>query len=234
MSILGAAALAAGDIFSKPFRRVLWTSLGLTIALFAALFLGVQFALSYLDFARFDWLEPLIAILTGLGLLAAFVFLAAPVTALFAGLFLDRVAGLVEAVHYPYDSPGKPLPAIRSLLTALRFGLVVLVANLLALSFLLLGIGVLAMFAANAYLLSREYFEMASLRHLPMHEAAKLRQMHARKIFLAGLLPAAIAWVPLANLLVPMFSTAYFMHLFKSLMPAVVRASSADKGKGRG
>jgi CysZ protein len=234
MSILRAAAVAAADILSKPFRQVLWTSLGLTMALFGALFLAIEFALTYLDLARFEWLGPAVAILTGLGLLTAFVFLAAPVTALFAGLFLDRIAALVEAVHYPYDPPGKPLPAIQALSTGLRFGSVVLIANLLALPFLLFGIGALVMFIANTFLLGREYFELASLRHLPRSEAAKLRQKHAHRIFLAGLLPAALVWMPFANLLVPIFSTAYFMHLFKSLMPGKAPESSVDKGKGRG
>ena len=86
--MIGAAAKALGDLFSKPFRAVLWKSLALTILLFAALFFGVQLALSYLDLARFEWLEPVIAIVAGLGVLASFIFLATPVTAIFAGLAL--------------------------------------------------------------------------------------------------------------------------------------------------
>lgn len=232
--MIGAAAKALGDLFSKPFRAILWKSLALTILLFAALFFGVQLALSYLDLARFEWLEPIIAIVAGLGVLASFIFLATPVTAIFAGLFMDHVAALVESSHYSKDAPGRPLPAVLSLVTALRFAFVVLVVNLMALPFLLIGIGAIAMLLANSYLLSREFFEMASLRHLPRNDAARLRRRHSRRIFIAGLLPAALAFVPFANLIVPLFSTSYFTHLYKSLAPPGAAGSLAGKGKDRG
>ena len=58
---------------------------------------------------------------------------------------------------------------------------------------------------------------------------ARLRQEHARTIYLAGLLPALMALVPFANLLVPMFATSYFTHIFKSL----ARGSSAGRGTDR-
>jgi CysZ protein len=140
------------------------------------------------------------------------------VTALFAGFFLDHIAALVERTHYAAEPPGKPLPAAQSLLTSLRFALTVLFVNLLALPFLLFGIGLIAMLLANAYLLSREYFEMAGHRHLPPRQVTELRRLHARRLFLAGLLPAAIMLIPFANLFVPLFATTYFIHIFKSIV----------------
>ena len=232
--VIGAAAKALQDLFSRPFRAILWKSLGLTLMLFAALFAGVQVALSFLELERLPWLEPVIAVIAGLGIIAAFVFLAAPVTAVFAGLFLERIATLVENTHYPEDPPGRPLTAVASLATAIQFAIVVLAVNLIALPFLLIGVGAMVMLVANAYLLSREFFDMASLRHLPRDTAVRLRQKHAREIFMAGLLPAAVALLPLANLVVPVFSTAYFTHLVKSFLRSEERVSSAQTGRGRG
>jgi CysZ protein len=230
--MIGAAFKAANDIFSKTFRAILWKSLGLTAFLFASLFFALQLALSYLDFARLTWLEPAIAIVAGLGLLAAFIILLPPVTAMFAGLFLDRVAALVETTHYPEDASGRP--AVTSLVTALRFALLVLFVNLLALPFLLIGIGAAAILVANAYLLSREFFDMISLRHLPRREAEKLRRKHSYEVFLAGFVPAVLMLLPFANLFVPIFSTSYFTHLFKSIAHAEARASSLERGRDRG
>jgi CysZ protein len=173
--------------------------------------------LSYLEFARYGWIEPVIALAAGAGLLLAFIVLAAPVTALFAGFFLDHIAALVERTHYPADTPGKPPPTAQSLLTSLRFALTVLFVNLLALPFLLFGIGLLVMLVANAYLLSREYFEMAGHRHLPPRRLAELRRLHAHRLFLAGLLPAAMMLIPFVSLFVPLFATTYFTHIFKSI-----------------
>jgi CysZ protein len=233
MSIVVAARLAASDLASRPFRTILWKSSGLALLLFLVLFAAIQLGLSFLDFPQHSWAEPVIAIVAGAGLILAFVFLAVPVTAIFAGLYLDRIAELVERMHYPKDPVGQPPPATLSVLFGLRFALIALLVNLMALPLLFLGIGALVMVLANAYLLSREYFEMTSLRHMPPKEAARLRQQHARTIYLAGLLPALLALIPFANLLVPMFATSYFTHIFKSLAPSRAPASSVDRGTGR-
>ena len=100
--------------------------------------------------------------------------------------------------------------------------LIVLLVNLAVLPVVLFGIGAIALIAANAYLLSREYFEMVAMRHMPREEARALRQHNSVPIFVAGLLPALLALVPFVNLIVPLYATSYFVHLFKS-----VRASSA-------
>ena len=63
----------------------------------------------------------------GLGLAVLSFFLIPPVTALFAGLYLDHIAGLVEERHYPADPPGRELPIGRAIITGLQFGLLVLV-----------------------------------------------------------------------------------------------------------
>jgi CysZ protein len=232
--MIGAASKAARDIFSRPFRAVLWKSLGLTVLLFAFLLFGAQVALSYLDLASWAWLGPIIAIVAGLGLLVAFIVLAPPVTAIFAGLFLDHVAAMVERTHYPEDSAGRSLPAILSLVTAMRFALVVLAVNLVALPFLLIGIGAVAMLIANAYILSREYFELISRRHLSRQQTDALRQRHFREIFVAGFLPAVLMFLPFANIFVPIFSTSYFTHFFKTIVRAQDWASFVDRDKGRG
>ena len=133
-----------------------------------------------------------------------------------------RVALLVESAHYPHDDPGRALPTGQAILTGVRFGLLVLALNILLLPSFFFGIGAITMLIANAYLLSREYFEMAAMRHMPIEDARKLRKENAPQIFLAGVLPALLALVPLVNLAVPLYATSYFVHIFKQ-----VRGSSA-------
>jgi hypothetical protein len=125
------------------------------------------------------------------------VLLMAPVMALFAGLYLDDIAELVERRDYPQQRPGTPLPTARAVLTGVRFGLVVLAVNLALLPTLLLGIGAVAMVLANAYLLGREYFEMVATRHMPADEARRLRKENAPRVLAAGFIPAFLVVVPL-------------------------------------
>lgn len=216
-----AAFKALGDLFSPEFRSVLLKALGLTIALFIAVLVIVEVLLITLTSFSWAWADWALGLGTGLALLVAFFFLMSPVTAAFAGLFLDGIAEKVERRHYPGDPPGTPLPTSKAILTAIQFFIVVLVVNLAVLPTVLFGIGAVALVAANAYLLSREYFEMVAMRHLPIEDARILRRENGPAVFFAGLLPAVLSLVPFVNLAVPLYATSYFTHLFKQ-----VRASS--------
>lgn len=223
--MIAAAFKALGDLTSPVLRSVLWKALGLTLLLFIAVLVGTEMLLSMMTLVPWPWLQTMIAVGAGLGLIVGFVFLMAPVTAVFAGLFLDTVSAMVEAKHYLGDPPGQPLALMTGLGIALSFGLLVLLINLAVLPLVFTGIGAVALVLANAYLISREYFEMAAMRHMDVRAAKTLRRREARRVFMAGLLPAAMTLFPLVNIVVPLFATAYFTHLYKSMAGAA--ASSA-------
>lgn len=215
--MLAAALKAIEDVLSPRFRGVLWKSLGLTILLFVAILLALEFLLTLLTPIPWPWLETIVATATALGLLVAMYFLIAPVTAIFAGLFLDDIADLVERRDYPSDQPGKPLTAVTAFWLALQFGGLVLLVNLILLPTLFFGIGVVLMTLANAYFLGREYFSMIAMRHMTVKEASNMRRANTARVFAAGLIPAGIAAIPFVNIIVPLFSTSYFVHIFKKI-----------------
>jgi CysZ protein len=213
--MLNAAFKALSDVLSADFRSVLFKALGLTLALFLGILVAVEATIRLLADFSWAWAETLAGIGAGLGLLVAFFFLMSPVTAIFAGFFLDGIAEKVEVRHYPQDKRGKPLATSTAVKISLQFALIVLVVNLAVLPLVFTGVGVAALVAANAYLLSREYFEMVAMRHMPVEDARALRKENTPRIFVAGILPALLALIPIANLLVPLFSTSYFTHIFK-------------------
>jgi len=215
--MISAAILALEDVMSSRFRSVLWRSLGLTVLLFIAILVGLEIVISMLTGIPWPWLETIMAVAAGLGVFAAMFFLIAPVTAVFAGLFLDEIAEVVELRDYPSDTPGKPLSTSTSVLISLQFGALVLLINLILLPTLFFGIGAFLMAIANAYLLGREYFSMIAMRHLPVRQANELRKANMGRIFAAGLIPAGLVLVPFVNILVPLFSTSYFTHIFKKI-----------------
>ncbi len=215
--MISAAISALEDVMSQKFRGVLWKSVGLTILLFIGILFALEASLSMLTMIPWPWLSTVLAIATGLGVFAAMFFLIAPVTAIFAGLFLDEIAEVVELRDYPEDPPGQPLSTATSGIIALQFGLLVLLVNLLLLPTLFFGIGAILMIIANAYFLGREYFSMIAMRHLPVRQANALRKENMGRIFAAGLIPAGLVLVPVVNVLVPLFSTSYFVHIFKKI-----------------
>ena len=149
--MLSAALRAIEDVMSKKFRGILWKSIGLTILLFVAILFGLEFLLSVLTTVPWPWLETVLSVATGLGVFAAMFFLIAPVTAIFAGLFLDEIAEVVELRDYPTDRPGTPLSTGKAVFIAAQFGVLVLLVNLLLLPTLFFGIGAFFMAMANAY-----------------------------------------------------------------------------------
>ena len=220
--MLKSAFRAFGDLFSPEFRSVLVKALGLTIALFIAVLIITEVLIASFTHFSWPWADRLVEVGTGLALIVAFFFLMSPVTAAFAGLFLDQISEKVEERHYPWDPRGTPLPVGRAILISIQFFVVVLLVNLAVLPMVFFGIGAFVLVAANAYLIGREYFEMVAMRHMPVEEAKMLRKENSPTVFIAALLPAFMSLVPFVNLAVPLFSTAYFTHLFKS-----VQASSA-------
>ncbi len=213
--MLKAAFLAIGDLVSREFRSVLLKAIGLTLALFVAIMVAAQLGLGQLALLPWGWADTAMQVGAGLLMLAAFFFMMSPVTAMFAGLFIDGIAAKVEAKHYSQDAPGTPLSAGRAISTALGFALLVLLVNLAVLPLVFTGIGALALITANAYLLSREYFEMAASRHMAVDEAKALRKANTPSVWLAGFVPALFSIIPVVNLVVPLFATSYFVHLFK-------------------
>ena len=88
--------------------------------------------------------------------------------------------------------------------------------NLGALMLLLVpGVNAIAFIAANAYLMGREFFELAAMRYRPMPEVQALRRAHAPYLFFAGLPIALFLSVPLLNLLTPLFGVAYMARVHK-------------------
>lgn len=222
-----AARLAVRDLLSPALRGILVRSILLTLVLFAALLVGAVYLFDWMALVSTAWVARLLEALLAIGMVLAFVFLMAPVTALFAGFSLDTVAHWVEVHDYPADPPGRALPFFTSLRMAAGFALVMIMLNLLALPTLFLGVGPLIILVVNAYLVSREYFEMAAARHMTPAAARSLRRRFRLRVFASGFLPAALSLVPFLNMVVPIFSTAYFTHIFRQV--AVFAA-----GTGRG
>lgn len=217
--IIQAARLAAGQLFERGFRTVLWKSLGLTILLLFLAWLGLEALVSVFLaplLGPWPWVSTAIVWLLGAGMFIGAGFLIGPVAAIFAGIFMDDVALVVERRHYGQDRPGVPMAMLPSLFLAARFTLVVIAANLLALMLILLpGINIAIFFLVNAYLLGREYFQFAAMRFCSPADAENLRRAHSLEIFLSGLVIAGFMAVPLLNLLTPLFATAMMVHVHK-------------------
>jgi len=233
--IFDAARTAALELLSPPFRAVFIKTLGLTLLALVALWFGLT---SLIEWLALPWLQTLLpgmpswagwlgGIVAAIALAFGMALLIAPVTAVIAGLFLDDVAEVVERTDYPGDPAGRAMPALRSLVLAIKFFGVVILGNVVALMLLLVpGINIAAFFIVNGYLLGREFFEFAAMRFRGEEEARALRRQYAGTVFLSGLVVAAFLAVPLLNLLTPLFAAAMMVHLHKAISAREVAHAS--------
>lgn len=228
-----AAVKALGQMFTPPFRRVLLKSAGLALILIVVAAIGLHRVLVWFTESGQGWLEtyfgltttaPLsalswvLSIAAALGIIAGSVFLMPAVTALVASLFVDEIAETVERRHYPDQPDGKALPVFAALWEGVKTALLAVLVYLVAMPFLLLaGFGAVIFFLATAFLLGREYFELAAMRYRTPAEARRFRKANQSTVFLGGLFIAAFVSIPILNLATPLFGTAFMVHLHKRL-----------------
>jgi CysZ protein len=231
--MLNAVLSALGQMFSQPFRTVLLKSMGLAIALLALVMILLFRLLEWLSNVGTEWLEgtigpaahgPLavvgwiVAVALGLGLFTGAVLLMPAVTALVASFFADEIAQLVERSYYPADPPGVAVPLWLAAIEGTKTALLAVAVYLCVLPFFLLaGAGAVAFFIATAWLLGREYFELAAVRFRPVAEARALRQRHQAAVLTAGLFIAAFVSIPILNLATPLFGVTLMVHVHKRL-----------------
>lgn len=230
--IAASLRLALHDILTPPFRTALWKSLGLGLVVLVGLWFLIESLFTYLAWPFLgEFLPEMPGALDNAGLVAGWAaglllavvlaFLIGPISSIIAGLFLDDVAEVVERERYPEATPGRPLALVPSLFLSVKFFGVVALGNLLALGLLLVpGINLAAFFVVNGYLLGREYFEFAALRHRGEREAKAMRARNGGRVFLAGLLIAGFLAIPLVNLLTPLFAAALMIHLHQRVSAA--------------
>jgi uncharacterized protein involved in cysteine biosynthesis len=231
--MLNDAVQAIIQMVSPPLRAVLWKSIGLALALVvvagAALerliahLIGVGSASVETTFgpqahAPASAIAWLLSIAAGLGIVAGIVLLMPAVTAIVGSFFADRIAAEVEREHYPADAPGRALPLWLALWEGGKTALLAVVIYLCAAPLLLFaGFGAVIFFLATAYILGREYFELAAMRFRPPLEAKALRKRYALTVYGGGLFITAFVSIPIVNLATPLFAMALMVHVHKRL-----------------
>ncbi len=231
--MIDAAIKALSQMFAPALRRVLLKSAGLALIVITIIGILMQRLLAAWANTGANWAEQatgvaphavwsafawVLSIMAGLGIITGALFLMPAVTAFVGSFFVDEIADVVERQHYPSEPSGRALPFFRALIEGLRFAALAILVYLCALPFVLFaGLGLVILFLANAYLLGREYFELAAMRFRLPHEAKAMRKANTVYLFLAGMFIAAFVSIPVVNLATPIFAMAFMVHIHKKL-----------------
>lgn len=225
---------AVGQLTDPRMRSVLWQGIAVAAAIFAVLWVAVWWLLANIDPASIWGLSTIIEWLGGLSdwlagfaffgtmLVATFLLFPAVVTMVF-GLFLDKVADVVEQRHYPELGAARKQPLLEVLFSTVKFAAIVILLNLLVLPLYLIltfipGANLLLYYLLNGYLIGREFFELAAFRRMEPAEADRLRRVWRGKVMIAGVILTFLMTVPVANLLAPVLGAAFMVHVTQDLL----------------
>lgn len=205
--------LALGQIGDPAFRRPLLLGvLGAAVAL-ALLIWGAVEASAWAAGGG-GWLSWLAQAGGGaLGLLLAW-WLFLPVAAAIAAQLVEPVAVAVERKHYPWLPPPRGASIAAQIAFGLRFGLKLLLLQLLMLPMLFVpAIGFVLALLVSAYALGAGMVLQTALLRMDMPAARGAWARNRLSGWVLGLVLALMALVPLLNLLVPVLGTAASVHI---------------------
>ena len=204
-----------GQLSDPRARGVVWKAIGVAALVFALLWLVVGYGLVSTALIAIGWLDTTLDFLGGATTLVLTWFLFPAIITGVMSTMLDGVVKAVEARHYPDLEAAKGTGLAGNVFAAVRFLLITISLNLLALPFLLLGpVYPIIFLAINGYLFGREYFEVAALGRVQPAEAAHLMRRNRMSIIARGAGIAFLLTIPVVNLFAPVVAAATMTHLF--------------------
>ncbi len=205
---------AITQIDDRVFVGVLLRSLAWSAVCFAAIFLGAVWAVQA-ALSLHGWLAWVAGAFGGIAAALLTFFLFLPVAAVIGTLFLDSIAAAVERRFYPGLPHATGAPLAAQVWDGIAVGLKILGLSLVALvlALLLPGIGLILAWAVNAYAIGRGLFVAVAMRRMPRVEAESLYRRHRLVVLLQGGVLAAMAFIPVLNLLIAVLGVASFVHV---------------------
>ena len=216
--MLSAVSKALAQLGDPKIQKLIGLSIALAIAVFIAIAGLAWWLIGWLSGLNGWWGE----IAQATGVLATLViawFTFPALAAAISAIFADRVIDAVEARYYPGRSAPYDVSLWASILDGLKLALLSLIANLLALPFLIFPpLYFLIAYGVNGYLLGREYYEMPAFRRLQRPVAKQVYVAHRGQFTMGGVLIAFVSTIPIVNLIAPILATAFMVHLFESVV----------------
>jgi uncharacterized protein involved in cysteine biosynthesis len=201
---------AFGELGDRRVRGVVWRGIGLAILTFIGLALGAEALIASLTETGYAWLDRAAELLGVLGTVVIAWFLFPATVVAISSFFLDRVVDVTEERYFRALPPAGGAPLAAAIPAAIRLFLLSLLLNLLALPlYFVPGLNIPLWLALNGYLVGREYFELVAMRRLPPADAARVRRTRRLRVWLDGIVVAALLAVPFVNLVAPIVGAAF-------------------------
>jgi CysZ protein len=210
----------AFGVLREPFAwGVLLVGLVLTFMIFAGVAWLAFWLIGGLDWLQQGWLAKTRLddwLMSGAGSILVLVvgwFTFPLVVTAITGAFLEPLADRIERRYYPHAPSPRQVPLSEQIHSSLRVLVRGIGWNLLVLPFYFVPVlNVIVYTMLNAFLLSREYFQVIAVRHVSLTEAKDLYRAHRKGMLRGGLTLALLFVIPGVNLCAPLLATAWMVH----------------------
>ena len=184
--MIRAFELAIRQLGDPRLRVVIWQSLALSLVLQIAIGVLAWWALQSFATFQWDWVNEAIRWLGG-GAVAVLALMLFPASfGIVISIFIERIADIVEAEHYPQLGTARGIPIWTGIWSGIVFLLTLVALNLVMLPFYLValfiaGLGAVLFYGVNGWLAGREYYEQVALRRLRPGRGQGLAQGQRRR-----------------------------------------------------
>jgi uncharacterized protein involved in cysteine biosynthesis len=222
--MIRAFELAVSQLGDPRLRGIIWWSLLLSLVLQVAIAALGIWALRSLATFETRWINETVIWLSGTGVVVLAFILFPASFGIVISIFMEQIADVVEARHYPHLGPAHGIPIWTGIWTGVVFLLVVLAINLVMLPFYILaifiaGLGAVLFYAINGWLTGRVYYEQVALRRMGPAEVKAWRRANAGVLWLTGIVIVFLGTIPIVNLIVPVVGVAAMVHVAQTLRP---------------
>ena len=167
--MIRAFELAVRQLGDPKLRGIIWWSLLVSLLLQVGIAVLAWWALH--SFAHFEWkwINEAIVWLGGGAVVVLALMLFPASFGIVISIFMEKIADIVEAEHYPELGPARGIPIWTGIWTGVVFLLAVVALNLVMLPFYIVaifvaGLGAVLFYAVNGWLTGRVYYEQVALR----------------------------------------------------------------------
>lgn len=221
MIIPAALYKAFAQLGDPRLRRILKIGVAAALSCWIALALAAAAVLRNVQWFENTWAETGADAALGLTALVLPMLFFSVLATFVMSFWLDDVADIVEAEHYPQLGPAREMGWAEILGLAARFllvmGLITIVAAPFYLALLFFGLGIILNYAVNGYLLGREYFEMVAARRMEPQSMRMVFRNNLGRLWLCGAVINLLFQIPLLNLTAPVVAAAFMVHVVQSL-----------------
>ncbi len=134
------------------------------------------------------------------------------------GLFTDQIAEAIEKQEYPHLPLPQPAPFLENIRYEMGFAIKAMLLNIFCLPvYLVPGINAVWFYLLNGYLVGKQLLMMVGARYASRANVAQMLLKNRLSVLIGGILVILCATVPFLNLVAPIWSVAFMVHLFQTL-----------------